>query len=169
MKRREFITLLGGAFCEQLIKLGDEIDHLQIKTGEQNHSLARAGETVVCGPLVEVKKPVPYQDMFDHHVDERKSLYEIPATFERIIQRALIITDFRHDQTSTEICARDGIVRFRSSSQFGEVTDKLLVAAQPDVQMRLRVKHVQLGLDNRFDHMLLTERCLIMRRGQISI
>jgi hypothetical protein len=164
-------AILSGAFCKLLIKLGDEIDLLQIKTGKQNYSLARAGETVVCGPLVEVDNPVPYQEMFAHHVseDELQSLYQIPVTLERILQRALIITDTPNDQTSTDIAARDGIVRFYSRSGQGgvTVTDKLLLGSQPDVQIRLRAKYVKMGLDNGFDHMLLSERCLIMRRGQI--
>ena len=65
------------------------------RTGKQNYSLARAGETLVWGRLVEAEKPIPYQDTFADHVTERElqSLYRIPITLGRIIQRALRISE----------------------------------------------------------------------------
>ena len=139
------------------------------RTGKQNYSLARAGETLVWGRLVEAEKPIPYQDTFADHVTERElqSLYRIPITLGRIIQRALRISETRDDPPAIDIWAQDGIVQFHSRSPLGRVTDKLLLDAQPDVQIRIRAKPVRVGLDHGSQCRLFTQRGLIMGRGQM--
>ena len=139
------------------------------RTGKQNYSLARAGETLVWGRLVEAEKPIPYQDTFADHVTEHElqSLYRIPITLGRIIQRALRISETRDDPPAIDIWAQDGIVQFHSRSPLGRVTDKLLLDAQPDVQIRIRAKPVRVGLDHGSQCRLFTQRGLIMGRGQM--
>ena len=56
---------------------------------------------------------------------------------------------------------------FTRAHRWVGVTDKLLLDAQPDVQIRIGAKPVRVGLDHGSQCRLFTQRGLIMGRGQM--
>jgi hypothetical protein len=82
-----------------------------------------------------------------------------------MLERAVIITESKTERSKTAITVKDGIARFFSQSEKGEVRDQIqLESTQPNVEICVDPRLFKVGY-GFYDKFLLTEHCLIMSKG----
>jgi DNA polymerase III sliding clamp (beta) subunit (PCNA family) len=161
---------LSGNFCRQMLalaKLGDK-SHVEFHS---NYSLFQCGDNVLFGRLVDVQRPLDFQSVIESSYP--KSLHNksvaVPSKLQLMLERAVIITESKTERSKTAITVKDGIARFHSASEKGEVRDSVqLEEMQPDVSVTIDPRLFKVGY-GAYAKMLLTEQCLIMVNGNSSL
>jgi DNA polymerase III sliding clamp (beta) subunit (PCNA family) len=158
--------VLSGNFCRQMAALSklEGKKHIEI---HKDYSLFQCGEHVLFGKLIEVQRPLDFDSVLEQSFPQevKNNLVSIPSKLELILDRAVVITDSKADRAKTAITVKDGIAKFLSQSDKGEVRDSVqLEDAHPDVEVNVDPKLFKNGF-GYFDKFVLTEQCLIMSTG----
>lgn len=159
-------VVLSGNFCRQMLTLSKLSDksHIEIHDG---YSLFECGDTVLFGRLVDVPRPLDFDSVIEQSFPKamEKNLVAIPSKLELILDRSVIITESKTERSKTAITVKDGIAKFLSKSEKGEVRDSVqLEDAHPDVSVNIDPRLFKNGW-GFFDKFVLTEQCLIMSKG----
>ena len=158
--------VLSGNFCRQMVALS-EIEgpkHIEIY---DDYSLFVCADNVLFGRLVDVQRPLDFDSVIESSFPKElhKNLVSIPSKLQLILERAVIITESKTERSKTAISVKDGIARFFSTSEKGEVRDSTqLEDVHPDVEVSIDPRLFKIGY-GYFEKMLLTDRCLIMSKG----
>lgn len=163
---RDFRIVLSGNFCRQMIALSklDGKKHIEINEG---YSLFECGDNVLFGRLVDVQRPLDFDSVIDSSfsVEVEKNLVSIPTKLELMLDRAIIITESKTERSKTAITVKDGVAKFYSKSEKGEVRDSVQVeATHPDVTVNIDPRLFKMGY-GFYEKMVMTENCLIMAKG----
>lgn len=159
-------VVLSGNFCRQMLALA-KLDGTRSIEIHDDYSLFTVADNVLFGRLVDVPRPLDFDSVIDQTFPKevRKNLVSIPSKLELILDRAVIITESKTERSKTEITIKDGIARFLSKSEKGEVRDSTqLEEAQPDVSVNIDPRLFKAGY-GYFDKFTMTEQCLIMTKG----
>lgn len=163
-------VILSTVFCQQMLRLAkDHSKALQLEV-QDDFSLLTYGTTALFGRLIESEKPLNFEDIMKRHFTEadKKQLISIPTKLKLILDRAVIITDAKVDQTKTVVTVRDGRMRFSSKSDRGEVFDSMQIEdQQPEVSIKVDPRLLKNGY-GFFDHMLVTETCVVMVKEDMT-
>jgi DNA polymerase III sliding clamp (beta) subunit (PCNA family) len=159
-------VVISGNFCRQMTALSklDGNKHIEI---HDDYSLFVCGNNILFGKLVEVQRPLDFDSVLEQSFPKelRSKLVSIPSKMQLILDRAVIITESKTERSKTLITVKDGIAKFFSQSDKGEVRDSVQVEEpQPDVEISVDPRLFKNGY-GFFSHMLLTENCLIMSKG----
>ncbi len=157
---------MSGNFCRQVVALSksDGKRHVEI---HEDYSLFQSGDDILFGRLVDVPRPLDFDAVVEQSFPSElhKNLVSTPTKLQLILERAVIITESKTERSKTAIVVKQGMARFVSKSDKGEVRDNVqLEDAQPDVSMSIDPRLFRAGY-GFFDKMLLTENCLIMTKG----
>jgi len=169
-KRRVTLT---AEFCTQMLRLEKDAKKTLLALRD-DHAIFVADDVTLFGRLIETSRPKNYEDTFSAHVgpDEMAALYDIPTKIDDMIERAIIMTAARHDTHLTRITVKEhsgqfNMLQFYSASGHGDVTDKSQVPnTQGVIECQLDPKLLRKGYP-RMDKMLITERCIIMNKGNL--
>lgn len=158
--------VISGNFCRQMLTLAksDGKKHIEL---HDDYSLFQCGEDVLFGKLVDVPRPLDFDSVINSTfpAELHKNLVAIPSKLQLMLDRAVIITESKTERSKTAITIKDGIARFFSKSEKGEVRDNVqLEEMQPDVSVSIDPRLFKNGFGH-FDKMCLTENCLIMSKG----
>jgi len=168
-KRR---VILSTDFCEQLLKLEKGAEKISLAI-RKDHALFQADGIMLFGRLIdESKHPLAFNEILESHFSDAdaKRLVDIPAKFEAILDRSIIITTSKNDAARISIKAEEydkqnNRIRFLSKSASGDVSDFLLVSRTHDVaEITVEPKLLRAGV-GRFSKILFTDRCVIMAEG----
>jgi DNA polymerase III sliding clamp (beta) subunit (PCNA family) len=159
-------VIISGHFCRQMLSLAklEGTKHIEIGAG---YSLFQCGDNYLFGKLVDVQRPLDFDAVIESTfpVALHKNLVSIPSKLELILDRAVIITESKTERSKTEITVSDGIAKFFSQSEKGEVRDTMQVEEfHPEVSVSIDPRLFKNGFGH-FDKMLLTETCLVMSKG----
>lgn len=158
--------VLSGNFCRQMIalaKLGDK-KHIEL---DQDHSLFQCGDNILFGRLVDVQRPLDFDAVIESSYPKElhKNAVSIPTKLQLMLERAVIITESKTERSKTAISVKQGIARFFSKSEKGEVRDSVqLEDTHPDVGVSIDPRLFKNGY-GAYTKMLLTDKCLIMTNG----
>lgn len=159
-------VVISGNFCRQMLALAklDGNKHIEIN---DDYSLFQCGDDILFGRLVDVPRPLDFDSVVEQTFPTKmhKNLVSIPSKLQLMLERAVIITESKTERSKTAITVKDGIAKFFSKSEKGEVRDSVQVEeAQPDVSVNIDPRLFKVGY-GYFTHMCLTETCLIMSKG----
>lgn len=165
-QQTEARVVISGNFCRQMISLAklDGAKHIEI---HDDYSLFQCGDNILFGRLVDVARPLDFDSVIEQSFPKalHKNQVAIPSKLQLILERAVIITESKTERSKTAITVKQGIAKFYSHSDKGEVRDSAqLEEAQPDVTVNIDPRLFKNGY-GYFDKMLLTEQCLIMTKG----
>jgi DNA polymerase III sliding clamp (beta) subunit (PCNA family) len=158
--------VLSGNFCRQMIALAKLADKRHIEIAD-DYSLFQCGDTILFGRLVDVQRPLDFDNVISQAFPKsiHNQLVAIPSKLHLMLERAVIITESKTERSKTAITVKDGIAKFLSQSEKGEVRDQVqLEDMQPDVSVTIDPRLFKAGYGG-FDRMALTEQCLIMTKG----
>ena len=159
-------VVLSGSFCRQMLALAKTSEKLHLEIAE-NYSLFEAGDTTLFGKLVNVQRPLDFGAVIDQSfpVEMEEFLVSVPTKLELILDRAIVITDSKSEKPKTQIVVKDGIAKFYSQSDRGEVRDSVQLEenVHPDVSVYIDPRLFKRGYGS-FDRMLLTDKALIMTK-----
>lgn len=163
---KETRVVLSGDFCRQMLVLAkfDGVKHLEINEG---YSLFECGDNVLFGKLVDVQRPLDFDSVIENLFSKevQKNLVTIPSKLELILDRAVIITESKTERSKTAITVNDGIAKFFSKSEKGEVRDTCqLEDAHPNVEVNIDPRLFKQGY-GAYEKFVLTDQCLIMTKG----
>lgn len=159
-------VVISGNFCRQMLALAklDGKKHIEI---HDDYSLFQCGDDLLFGRLVDIPRPLDFVSVIEqsYPAELESSLVSIPTKLQLILERAVIITESKTERSLTKITVKDGIAKFFSKSEKGEVRDSVqLEDTQLDVEVGIDPRLFKMGY-GFFDKMLLTEACLIMTKG----
>lgn len=162
----DYRVVISGNFCRQMLALAklDGKKHLEIN---DDYSLFHSGDSVLFGRLIDVPRPLDFESVIEGSFPqkEHKNLVSVPSKLQLILDRAVIITDSKTESPKTLISVKDGIAKFFSRSEKGEVNDHMqLEEHHPDVELSIDPRLFKAGYGT-FDKMLLAETCLVMAKG----
>lgn len=157
--------VLSGNFCRQMLALSKLHDSCHIEIHD-DYSLFQCGDNILFGRLVDVQRPLDFDAVIDQSFppELEKSLVAIPSKLQLILERAVIITESKTERSRTDIAVKDGIAKFFSKSEKGEVRDSVQLPDHPDVEVSIDPRLFKNGW-GFFDQILLTDKCLIMTKG----
>lgn len=159
-------VVISGDFCRQLVSLAklDGPKHLEIN---EDYALFQSGDTILFGGFIDVRQPLDFDSVIEKSFPKtaQKKVVSIPSKLELILDRAIIITESKTERPKTDITVADGVAKFFSQSEKGEVRDSVQLEAQhPDMTVSVDPRLFRNGY-GFFTHMLLTEECLVMSKG----
>lgn len=165
-------VILSKPFCEQLITLTDGVDFRLII--EDDHAMVITSDKVkLFGRLVNSEHPLDFSDLLSTHLstEKKKQLIAMPKSLRNVLQRALIITDTKMEETKSLITVQDGKMTVVSKSARGELRDTVLDKAgdiqdHPDISVKLNPKLLKAGCD-RYSNLLVTKTCAIMTKDDM--
>lgn len=161
-------AILPTDFCQELLRIAKGATELHMEVTD-HHAFVTHNGTALFGRLVEPDTPADFISWIDRLYPESadKKMCEIPTKLLPILERACIVTDSAVDKTKMKVKVSDGIANFMSSSERGEVTDKLQVEERhPPVTCNVDPKRFRDGY-GRFDKFLMTKDAVIMTRDSI--
>jgi len=163
----DFRVVISGAFCREMLSLakGSGTKHFEINP--EGYSLFQCGDNKLFGRLVDIPRPLDFDGVIASQFPKaaQKGLVPVPSKLELILDRAIIITESKADRPRTEISLSEGIAKFFSQSEKGEVRDQMQVGENhPDVSLAIDPRLFKNGY-GYFTDFLLTENCLIMAKG----
>jgi DNA polymerase III sliding clamp (beta) subunit (PCNA family) len=161
-------VVLSAAFCTQLLKqISSDVKFSTLELHNDYSLATMTNGTILFGRLIDVQKPLDYASIIarNYNTSIISKLVQIPTKLEGILERAVIITDSAVDQTKTSVSVRDGIMRFKSKSAKGEISDSMQVPNHPDVSVMLEARRLRKGLEAGFSHILVTDTCAVMVKG----
>lgn len=157
--------VLSGNFCRQVIALSklEGKKHIEI---HDDYSLFQCGENILFGRLVDVQRPLDFESVIKNAYpkEKQKQLVNIPTKLQLMLDRAVIITESKTERSKTAIVVNQGIAKFFSQSERGEVRDSVQLEEHPDVEVSVDPRLFKAGY-GFYDRMLITEQCLIMAKG----
>lgn len=157
-------VLLSGLFCSQLLRMARESMDFSIKIYDDHAMFYGPSDTVMFGRLLESDSPLDFKGVFEKYAPQAtlKKLIMVPTKLGGILERASIITDSPVDQGSTLIRVKDGVARFESKSDRGEVIDRMQVEERhPDAELRVEPKLLKAGYKHN-SKILFRDNCIIM-------
>lgn len=171
----ERITL-PKQFCEQMLKMGKGAKsfHLEI---HDDYALMVADKVMVYSRLLFSDAPLEFQGILEQHFPEGMEMVPMPSKLKGILERAIIITDSANDQGTTDVVAKDGVMKFISKTERGEVVDRVQVGdSHPQVSVKLEPRQLKTGYADFYKvdengkpdgkgKFIVTDRCVIMSRG----
>lgn len=163
----DFRVVISGAFCRQMLSLSKGTGTKHFEINEEGYSLFQCGDNKLFGRLVDVQRPLDFDGVISSQFPKaaQKGLVPVPSKLELILDRAIIITESKADRPRTEITLNEGIAKFFSQSEKGEVRDSMQVGENhPDVSLAIDPRLFKNGY-GYFTDFLLTENCLIMSKG----
>jgi DNA polymerase III sliding clamp (beta) subunit (PCNA family) len=162
-------VILSGAFCQQMLKLANGAAHKRLVVRD-DHALFVADGSTLFGHVVQPSGQVDYWRIIDAHVPSgyENQLVQTPPEFAAILERAALIGAISGREVSTDISCRNGKIRFRTTSERGEVVDDMTARGHPDVQVKLRSSLLQRGAKD-FTWLLFTEQCAIMANEENTV
>jgi DNA polymerase III sliding clamp (beta) subunit (PCNA family) len=111
-------TVISGNFCRQMLALSSLSGkkHLEITS---DYSLYICGDTILFGRLVDVPRPLDFDSVIESAFPKevQKNLVEIPTKLSLILDRAIIITDTKDDNSRMSVSVKDGIAKFFTASE----------------------------------------------------
>jgi DNA polymerase III sliding clamp (beta) subunit (PCNA family) len=159
-------VILSSLFCEQLVALAEKAEKdIRIEIHD-DYSLATFDSRInLFGHLIaDTPNPIDFKAIVKSSIpaDITKNV-PIPAKLELALERALIITQSKTDESDTTISIADGIMTlFSQSKALGEVSDRIpLEGKHPNVKIKLHCKYLKKDL-GEFESMYITDRCWIM-------
>lgn len=160
-------AILPVAFCEQMIRLcrGHKSPTLEIHGGE-NYALIVAGSNQLFGRLVEPEHPIKFQGMIKHHFPDsaKDQVVNIPSKLQLILDRAVVITDAAVERNYSTISVTDGVMKFFSKSERGQISDTVQVDGHPEMKVNIEPKLLKAAW-GKFEKMLMTDDCAIFTRN----
>jgi DNA polymerase III sliding clamp (beta) subunit (PCNA family) len=169
-------VILSSGFCRQLV---DIVGHTKGAKCEvtDDYALLTSDEGISCfGHLIAVEKPMDYQQVIEHDTPANlgKMAYPIPSKLRLIIERALVIAGSTAQRSLTKITTSNGVMRFVTKSDLGEVVDTMQIGeGQKESSISVDAKFLKIGFAEFYDQeiekcgqMLLTDSCVIMVKGQ---
>lgn len=161
-------AILPADFCHELMRIAKGATELRLEIDNEHVFLTHNG-TNLFGRLVEPDAPLDFVSLLDRLYPERfeKVMCEIPTKLQAILDRAIIVTDAAVDKTKMKITVAEGIAKFASSSERGEVTDRLQVQdMHPAVTCVVDPKRFRDGY-GVFTKFLMTKHAVIMTKDAI--
>jgi DNA polymerase III sliding clamp (beta) subunit (PCNA family) len=159
-------VVISGNFCRQMLALSKLSDKMHVEIHD-DYSLFQCGDNILFGRLVDVQRPLDFDSVIESSfsAEAQNNLVNIPTKLQLILDRAVIITESKTERSKTAIVVKDGIARFHSQSEKGEVKDSVqLEDMQPDVSVSIDPRLFKIGY-GRFSRMVFTENCLIMEKN----
>lgn len=157
-------TILPTQFCEQMIRIcrGHKDASIEITS---DYALVVAGENRLFGRLIESDRPVKFMEMVRSHYPEKvhNQPVPLPDKFEGILERAIIITDAAVERNYTTVSVADGVMKFFSKTERGQVSDTTEVADHPEMEVNIEPKLLKNAIGS-FDKMLMTNDCAVFVR-----
>jgi DNA polymerase III sliding clamp (beta) subunit (PCNA family) len=160
-------VVLSGNFCRQMLALSkiEGKRHIEI---HDDYSLFMVADTnILFGRLVDVQRPLDFDSVIENAFpkERKKDLVSIPTKLQLMLDRAVIITESKTERSKTAITVKQGVAKFFSQSEKGEVRDSVqLEDAHPDVEVSIDPRLFKAGY-GFFDKFTLTDQCLIMTKG----
>jgi DNA polymerase III sliding clamp (beta) subunit (PCNA family) len=159
-------VVLSGNFCRQMLALSkiEGKRHIEI---HDDCSLFQCGDNILFGRLVDVQRPLDFDSVIENAFpkERKKDLVSIPTKLQLMLDRAVIITESKTERSKTAITVKQGVAKFFSQSEKGEVRDSVqLEDAHPDVSVSIDPRLFKAGY-GFFDKFTLTDQCLIMTKG----
>lgn len=158
-------VILPRLFCEQMIALAKKNSSMHFEV-TKDHALYHTGDVELFGRLIISQNPIDFASIVKRHFPEsvRNKSVPMPSMIKLILERAVIMTDTRVDQPVTRVSCVDGVMRFYSKTDRGEVDDTVKVENHPDFDMKVEPRLLKAGFDT-FDQMLFTKACAVLSKG----
>lgn len=160
-------VILSADFCRQLLsvsKMRDGRINLYIN---DDHALVTCDDIILYGRLLRSDTPLEFVGIMDDHLPgfERSGikaakLVELPKGLRPVLERAVIIANSKMEPTKTTVTVNDGMIKFFSSSDRGEVNDKLRLPGCSDVSVKLDPVWLKIGAEGA-DDMMVSDRCAV--------
>lgn len=155
-------SILPPAFCKQLTVLAKDQKKIKFRLGKERAMFADDKGTIMYGQLIDTEKPLPMINVFESHLKPGAALVPIPSKLVAVLERACIVSAGETTPIRTKIEVKERVARFKTSSRFGEVRDRMDVSGgQPDVVLEIDPKPVRAGCGD-FNKMLITKSCFVM-------
>jgi DNA polymerase III sliding clamp (beta) subunit (PCNA family) len=162
-------VILSKPFCQQLLELTKNATSFRLLI-QPDHAMATFdnGQTRLFGRLIDSSHPVDFDALMKAHLPDRKlELFAIPTSLKLVLQRALVITETKMEETKSLIQVKDGVMSITSKSAKGELVDTVQdqnakLGNHPDISVRLNPRLLKNGL--QYDKLLVTESCAIMTK-----
>jgi len=160
-------VILRKSFCNQLVRLCKGVeDELALFICDDYAQVSFEG-TRIFGANVELDhNPLNFEDLFDQLAPAPmlKKSVPIPDKFEKILERACVITDAAIEKSRTEIKINDGKASFRSKSERGEISDVSQLPDHPSITVFADPRRMRDGF-GKFDKIIFTKLAVVMTRG----
>jgi DNA polymerase III sliding clamp (beta) subunit (PCNA family) len=154
-------VILPSEFCRQMVKMNALAEAMGLYIGEE-HACFYAGKVELWGRLLTSKAPLDFVAVTRQFLPKQLELVPVPGNLDRVVERILIVSDDK--EASMQMRVEDSRCWFELASSRGEIFDSLPLPGHPDVRALLKPKWIKPVRD--FTEMVLTERCLIMRRDE---
>lgn len=159
--------ILRKAFCQQLVRLCKGVtDELALYLCEDYAQVVFEGTRIFGANVEPDNNPMDFEKAFNALAPEAslKKSVAIPDKFEKILDRACIITDASIEKSRTEIKISDGKAYFKSKSERGELADVSQLPDHPNVTVYVDPRRMKDGY-GRFDKIIFTKLAATMTRG----
>lgn len=160
-------VVLSGNFCRQMLALSKIEGRKHIEIYDDYALFMAADDNILFGRLIDVQRPLDFDSVLEQSFppEVKANLVSIPTKLQLMLERAVIITESKTERSKTAITVKQGIARFFSQSEKGQVADSVqLEEQQPDVSVNIDPRLFKAGY-GYFSHMVLTDQCLIMSKG----
>jgi DNA polymerase III sliding clamp (beta) subunit (PCNA family) len=158
-------TILSEQFVKQVLTHGatEKAMHFEINS---DYALMEVPGITLFGRLIVSTSPIDFVDIASRHFpkEARKKVVPIPTKLEKILDRAVIITDSMTDQAATAVSCDGDIMKFVSKTSRGEIAETMQTPGHPQVKTRLGPKLLRNGY-GMFDSMLVSDGCMVMVKG----
>jgi hypothetical protein len=157
-------VILPTAFCQQMITFMESESMGLCIDQDQGHACFHAGEVKVWGRLLASKDPLDFVGVAGNFLPEDITLFPVPKNLNRTVDRILVVADDK--ELSMTMSVRNSRCHFELSSAHGEIFDSVPLPDHPEASAMIKPKWVKPVC--HFDEMLLTARCLIMRKDNAT-
>jgi len=167
-------VILSKPFCEQLVELTKNKEPFRLIVQEDCAlAVIDGGRTHLFGRLIDSSHPLDFDEILDQHLAEgaKKKMVMMPKSLKQVLQRALLITDTKMEETKSLITMKKGQMIVHSKSALGELEDKVYdekdwMVKHPDVSVRLNPRLLKVGHE-LYEKLLVTDSCAVMTKGDM--
>lgn len=156
--------LMPNSFCEVLVRIFKETEakegELQVNSQWAYASMDSGFQ--IYGRLIEVEKPVDYEELITKTVKGEIDFSPLPKGIDYALSRARVIAD--PDSAKTVLDVAEGKLHLHTETHMGTVKDVLVYPQQKTISANVSAAMVQRAI-GLCDEMAVLERCTVYRKG----